>query len=275
MNTLPQGKILVPVDFSPRSTDAVEYAMPIAKRFGSELIILHVMEPLSIDFAMVEPSRALLQDFTSDRERALKRQLGALGAKNPLGVPVRRLLLEGDPAVQIVACSQSENVSLIIMPTQGRSRVRQFLIGSVTAKVLHDADAPVLTGVHLEQIKDFPVFGVRNLLCAVDLGRQSEAVMKMTRDLAQEYGANTMLLHVAEPGSGVEKTIEELLRSTGLTASVQIENGEPSKVVSEAAARLQADLVIIGRGSSNTMIGRLRAQAYAIVRQSPCPVLSV
>ena len=54
------------------------------------------------------------------------------------------------------------------MPTQGRSRIRQFLIGSVTAKVLHDSECPVLTGSHLEDTIDFPDFRAKSIICAVD-----------------------------------------------------------------------------------------------------------
>lgn len=275
MKTLSLSRILVPVDFSPRSVGVVEYAERIATHFGSELILLHVIQPLSVDFAMSDMSGALMQDFTTERRVVVEKQLSNLGPQGSSAVPVRRLLLEGEPADQIVECAQKEGAGLIVMPTQGRSRVRQFLIGSVTAKVLHEAEVPVLTGVHLEQVRDFPAFGVHKLLCAVDLGRQSEVVAGMARDLAQAFQAQTTLLHVAEPDSGAEERIDDLLKATGLDADVVIANGDPHKIVGETAARLSSDLVIIGRGSSNTMIGRLRAQAYGIVRQSPCPVLSV
>ena len=52
-------------------------------------------------------------------------------------------------------------------------------------------------------------------------------------------------------------------------------SGEPHKVVSGVAAQESSDLLVIGRGLDSSMAGRLKAQAYAIVRQSPCPVLSV
>ncbi|PYT19848.1 MAG: hypothetical protein DMG58_35355 [Acidobacteria bacterium] len=56
---------------------------------------------------------------------------------------------------------------------------------------------------------------------------------------------------------------------------VDVHGGEVAHVIRCAAQRLRADLVIIGRNSENGLVGRLRANAYSIIRQSPCPVASV
>lgn len=268
------GRILVPVDFSPRSEDAVAYAHLIAKHFGAELILLNVLEPLAADFALADPAGALLTDFMAERKAAQQAALARLGSASD-SVAIRRATTQGDPAEQIIECALNENVDLIVMPTQGRSRVRRFIIGSVAAKVLHDATVPVLTGVHLEQVRDFPKFGVQRVLCAVDLGTQSESVTSWTKKISDEFDAKVTLVHVQQDDADPKQQIQSLLEYSGLDAEVLIESGDPHKVVSALAGKLKADLVIIGRGSSDGIIGRLRAQAYNIVRQSPCPVLSV
>jgi nucleotide-binding universal stress UspA family protein len=56
---------------------------------------------------------------------------------------------------------------------------------------------------------------------------------------------------------------------------VVVASGDPHREVTRLAAESSSDLVVIGRGADSSMAGRLKAQAYAIVRQSPCPVLSV
>ena len=271
MNNLSIRRILVPVDLSARSADAVEYAQVVADRFKAELILLHVLEPLAADFAMTDPGFALMTDFMGQRKAEAQAALDRIGqARGAV-----RLITQGDPAEQILECATKEKADLIVMPTQGHSRVRQFLIGSVTAKVLHDAIPPVLTGVHLEQVRDFPTFGLERILCAVDLGSQSESVATLARNLAKEFGARVTLIHVLQASEDASERIASLLAKTGLEAEVMIESGEPHKKVAAAAEKLTADLVIIGRGASNSVVGRLRAQAYSIVRQSPCPVLSV
>jgi nucleotide-binding universal stress UspA family protein len=54
-----------------------------------------------------------------------------------------------------------------------------------------------------------------------------------------------------------------------------VEAGEPAKTICAAAERVSADVLVIGRGSAAGVYGRLRTNAYAIIRQSPCPVVSV
>ncbi len=272
MNNLAIRRILVPIDLSARSADAAEYAQVVADRFNAELILLHVLEPLAADFAMTDPGLALMTDFIGQRKAEAEAALGRIG---PVGGAIRRLIRQGDPAEQILECATKENADLIVMPTQGHSRVRQFLIGSVTAKVLHDATMPVLTGVHLEQVRDFPAFGLERILCAVDLGPQSESVATLARNLAKEFGARVTLIHVLQTSEDTSERIASLLETTGLEAELVIQSGDPHKVVSATAEKTMADLVVIGRGSSNSVVGRLRAQAYSIVRQAPCPVLSV
>jgi nucleotide-binding universal stress UspA family protein len=164
------------------------------------------------------------------------------------------------------------------MPTQGRSRIRQVLIGSVTGKVLHDSPIPVCTGVHLEHNPEFPEFRVRRLVCAIDFGRQSACVLLWGAALVRRFGAHMTVIHVSSDPSTAEASRDRLsahVRSAGVSADVCVDHGEPHKVVTAHADRLCADLVVIGRGSANDMMGRLRAQTYGIVRLSPCPVLSV
>jgi nucleotide-binding universal stress UspA family protein len=61
----------------------------------------------------------------------------------------------------------------------------------------------------------------------------------------------------------------------GTQAELAIEAGDPPHVVCEMAKKRQANLLVIGRGSAAGVFGRLRTNAYGIIRQSPCPVVSV
>jgi multiple sugar transport system substrate-binding protein len=79
------------------------------------------------------------------------------------------------------------------------------------------------------------------------------------------------------PSSSAFRAILEtsLQEKVGTKAEVLIEPGDPPKVVCGIAERLHASLLVIGRGSAGGVFGRLRTNAYAIIRQSPCPVASV
>lgn len=72
-----------------------------------------------------------------------------------------------------------------------------------------------------------------------------------------------------------EAELQQLRCDSGAEAQLVVEPGEPAQVIAAAAQRIGADVVVIGRGSAGGAIGRLRANAYAIIRQSPCPVVSV
>jgi nucleotide-binding universal stress UspA family protein len=69
--------------------------------------------------------------------------------------------------------------------------------------------------------------------------------------------------------------LDELVEDVAPNAEVIIDGGDPPKVVCRTAERVHADLLVIGRGSAAGIFGRLRTNAYAIIRQSPCPVVSV
>ena len=204
----------------------------------------------------------------------------------------RRVLLEGDPAREIVRIAQEEGFSLILMPTHGYGPFRRFVLGSVAAKVLHDADCPVWTGVHLEEAPPVEAIKFRTILVAVDLGPQSEKALAWASDFAKKADARLVVAHATPSLEGrtgeyfdpdwrlylskqAQEQVAELQQKAGTNAEVMIEAGDAPHVVEAAAKECKADVVVIGRGSASGVFGRLRANAYSIIRQSPCPVVSV
>jgi nucleotide-binding universal stress UspA family protein len=287
MHSLKQ--ILVPVDFSERCAGAVRYAREMALRFDAELILAHVLAPLHAEFGLQIEGSMLVEVYRTRADHA-ERELAGFEAQSLDGLKVRRLLLRGDPAAQIVECARSEGVGLIAMPTHGYGPFRRFILGSNTAKVLHDADCPVWTGVHVEEAPAFS-HPFRRILCAVDLGPQSARALQWASWLQKEFGGHLTLIHaiaahsesISEPDLSWRANIleiaeEELLRlqrDAGVQADLLLEAGEPARVICSAAARVNAGTVVIGRGSAAGDFGRLRTNAYSIIRQSPCPVVSV
>jgi nucleotide-binding universal stress UspA family protein len=267
------SKILVPIDFSSSSEEAARYADRLATHFGSRLTLLHVIEPLGIDYAMIAPATETLDDLHRARWESAHARLNSLMESSDR---VNLSVMEGEAAESILKAAAMEKADLIVMPTQGRRAIRRLLVGSVAAKVLHDAEIPVITGIHIEPELDFPDVRIRNVLCAVDLGPQSSAVIDWGKKMAQEFGAKLAVVHVCvhdEPDA--EQRVRSLLETQTPEVEVKIASGDPHKAVTAAARHSGADLLVIGRGHSTGLMGRLRAQAYAIVCGSPCPVLSV
>ena len=277
------SKILLPVDFSEHSSGAVRYALPLARHFGARVVVLHVLpeyreEPLP-DFG-----GAIFTRLLARRKAGAQRELDNFAAEDLVGLEAERRLLNGEPAETIVDFAHAQGVDLIIMPTRGHAQFRRLLLGSVSAKVLHDTSCPVWTGVHMERSPDgsVPVFG--RVACAVDLGRHSGAVFEWAAAFAAEFRCTLSLIHVVPQPEGEDSwqehvrgaarnALEEFRRERGGTAEICLLSGDVSREVTVAAGRIKADLLVIGRGSGG--VGRLRTHSYAIIRQSPCAVVSV
>lgn len=284
------AKILLPVDFSERSLGAARYARTLADHFHSELTLLHVLTPPHYEFGALEIGGSMLTELYTNRGAQVDKELETFLAGELEGVEAKRVVLEGDPARQIVDYAHQENVGLIVMPTHGYGPFRQFILGSITAKVLHDADCPVWTGVHLEETPQVRPAPFRNIVCAIDLGPQSCKALEWATWMQKEFGARLTVTHAmaCSPDTGqgdgrrrleMEQTVRgdlaRLQERFGTEAELVIEPGDPPKVVCQIAERRMAELLVIGRGSAAGVFGRLRTNAYAIIRQSPCPVVSV
>jgi len=283
------AKVLLPVDFSERSVGAIHCASRLAQRFSPEIILLHVLAPMQYHLGDTEMGGVMLGDLYRTQRESLTRELDQFQTAELAGCNVRRRVVEGDPASSIVEFAHTEKVDLIMMPTHGCGLFRRFILGSNTAKVLHDAECPVWTGVHVAEAAARPA-QIRNVLCAVDLGRQSERALQWAHWLSRSLEARLTLLHVSAavpetPDHGddawraklrwtAEQAIERLQAKVGSQAEVVLQAGDPAKAICAVASLTHAGALVIARGSA-AGFGRLRTNAYAIIRQAPCPVVSV
>ena len=288
---LPLNRILVPVDFSDRSVAAVRYARNLACHFRSELTLVHVLPSIPYEMGGFEFGGVVTAYSLEDRGQEARADLDQFLADELIGQKVCRVVLEGDPSRQIVEYAHQSDVPLIVMPTRGYGPFRRFLLGSVTAKVLHDADCPVLTSVHMEEAGGLEAVRPTKIICAVDMGPQSGKALGWAGQMAQEFHSELVLVHATPLGdshfddafdpewrSTVEGRMREKLSDLAAgvhAAAIVTESGNPGDVVADTAERFEAHLVVIGRSEAGGMFGRLRANAYAIIRQSPCPVVSV
>jgi nucleotide-binding universal stress UspA family protein len=287
---VPLAKILLPVDFSERSIGAVHCAQRLAQRFSSEIILLHVLAPMQYRLGDTEMGGVMLGDLYRAQIDSLTIELDRFRQAELSGCNVRRIVLDGEPAFRIVEFAHDEKVDLIMMPTHGCGVFRRYILGSNTAKVLHDVECPVWTGVHIAENAARPA-EIHDVLCAVDLCPQSERALKWAHWLSSALGSRLTLLHVtaAVPETpdhtddawrarlrwSCEENLSRLQAKVGSQAEIMFETGDPAHAICGAAARIHAGVLVIARGSAAGGFGRLRTNAYAIIRQSPCPVVSV
>jgi nucleotide-binding universal stress UspA family protein len=281
-------RILLPVDFSERSAGAARYAKSLADHFQSELTLLHVLTPPQYEFGALDIGGSMIADLYRNRAEQVAQELDDFLAEELTGPCVQRTVVEGDPSPRIVEYAHEHHADLIVMPTHGYGPFRRFILGSNTAKVLHDADCPVWTGVHMEEAPPAASIPLRSVLCAIDLGPQSPKALCWAAWLAKEFQARLTVLHVTSQVSdvagstaaaSVRDSAQEELRRLQETSNVEgdllVLSGEPAQAICVAAGGAEADVLVIGRGSASGVFGRLRTNAYAIIRQSPCPVVSV
>jgi len=290
MKSLAIAKILLPVDFSEQSAAAARQAKALACHFHSELTLLHVMTPMRYEFSGLELGGPVLAEMYTNCAEQLRKELKDSLACELKDIETRRVVMEGEAAREIVHYTHTHGIGLIVMPTHGYGPFRRLLLGSVAAKVLHDADCPVWTGAHLEEAPSTESISFRDIVCAVDLGPQSCKALEWAIGMQKEFGGRLTVVHAtagsqntghAEEGrrqlmeSIVREDLGRLMQRHGAQAELLIEQGDPPRVLCETAGALNAGLLVIGRGSAAGVIGRLRTNAYAIIRQAPCPVLSV
>ncbi|MGA3235935.1 MAG: universal stress protein [Bryobacteraceae bacterium] len=283
--------ILFPVDFSERSSGAIPFVESMARRYSARITLLSVAQPFFYA-AMGDPGGEAVIVNTEELLRGLQARLDKSLTNDFAGLRVDRVAELGDPAQAIADFAHTQSVDLIMMPTHGYGPFRSLLLGSVTAKVLHDAKCPVWTAAHVAKPPDGDHVDCRNILCAVDGGPNSVSLMQWASQFSSDAGAALRLVHVVPGMEGAlsrqldrefeeemrteaHRTIEGLQESAGVKAPLCVLSGNIADCVREEASRHEAALVVIGRSSVQAVFGRLRTHAYGIIRQSPCPVLSV
>jgi nucleotide-binding universal stress UspA family protein len=284
-------KIVFPVAFSDRCRGAAPYVRAFARRFASDVELLHIIEA---QYAVVgAPELALLPDeeTTEELTRRAKEKLFQFRTDFLDDVNTSISVKTGDPADVIASIAREEMPNIIMMPTHGYGPFRRFILGSVTAKVLHDVSCAVWTGAHTEEAPPDPVPSLSRILCAVDLQNKSLCTIKFAHELAQAWEAKLELVHTitapeAQPGKALDSKFRSFLyevahekitafqKEAGVNVPVHINGGDISHYVRDVAVQRQSDLLVIGRGV-HSVFGRLRTHSYALIRESPCPVVSI
>ncbi len=286
-------RILVPVVLADTSRHVVHQAAWLARRLHAEIILLHVVTPLSYPAGLMESGHEItardlhahiVQRAHEDLDQALHPELD--------GIAVTRVLLRGDPAHEIVKMARDRNVDLIMMSTHGYGSFYRFLLGSVTAKVLHEIECPVWTGAHLEEAPPRE-FSIRRVLCSVELNAHSRHTVTLAAEMATAVNAKLTLVHITGSveiygpgGSHVDpewkeklvgfaaEAIATLQQEAGTKAEVIIESGNVGELLNRAAEQTEADVLVIGHIPGRSHLGD-NGNGYGIIRASQIPVLSV
>jgi nucleotide-binding universal stress UspA family protein len=287
--------ILFPIDFSDRISGALPFVDQMATKFGAKLTLLNVAQPYWYGVGAPGGATAPVMVNSEEITNVVKERLANTWTQELAHLTVDRVVEIGDPATVITEFAQEHGVGLIMMPTHGYGPFRELLLGSVASKVLHDAHCPVWTATHLEEGPSVEHIKPSKILCAVDTTPKTIDLLRWASDFAKAAGADFRLIHVLphmegyatwtspqmeieidnEMESEARKEIGKLTTEAAVDAPLRVVLGPVANALKEEAQREQTDLLIIGRGVMQKTLGRLLTHAYSVIRQAPCPVISV
>jgi nucleotide-binding universal stress UspA family protein len=139
-------RILFASDLSKASTKAFATAITLAKATHADMLILHVVVPLTPLVPEQYIGGTTLDKLNADARRWAQEQVAKLTARaNKSGIRASGLTITGDPAEQIVRTARAKRVELIVLGTHGRTGLNRFFVGSVAQRVIVSAQRPVVT----------------------------------------------------------------------------------------------------------------------------------
>jgi nucleotide-binding universal stress UspA family protein len=281
--------ILFPVSFSSACLAMTPYVKKAAALWGARVSLIHVFDAVSHSGFEIYVRRSM--EIAEEHQEIARHRLSSfLQAEFPTSEHPR-ILVAGDPAARIAEVARN-GFDVIMMPTHAGT-FRRMLLGSTTAKVLNDADCPVVTSTHAETIAPRPL-AHREWLCAIGLEDDSERVLRHAYEIARQAQANLIIIHALQAADAnlpiqmdleeqiqsrerqqVRQRIADLQRRVGSQAPVQIVVGPVKQALLQAARQFDGDVLIIGRSPESGSYGRIRDLTYTLVRDSPFPVLSI
>jgi len=278
--------VLIATDFSACSNQALDIALKLAKEHRAEAYVVLVVP--SDDFLIAGPEAYVAAHEAARRDlESIKLELKNT-ASYIEGSDYHLYLLEGDVAASILNFAKQKQIDLIVMGTHGRGGLGKAILGSVAESVFRGSTVPVMTiGPHARHAVQ--ALAPKNILVAADFTPASERAARYAAGMAAEYGSSLTLLHVLNPKEmnqvpdqprvvhEVEAKLADLLgpeQTTPFTALV--ETGRVVPTILHTAYEIAADLLVMGVRPALPALSRFMwPNAYEIVRESSCPVLTV
>jgi nucleotide-binding universal stress UspA family protein len=285
----PFRRIVFPVDYSEPCRAVARYVQDMVRHYSAELTLGYAYGPLDAlanhELLVTDPDlEAKAAALEQDKLRDFARQMFP-------GIQVESIVTLGEPGGVIDKLAEQQRADLVMLPTRGQGPVRRFLLGSVTAKVLHDVSTAVWTGAGAALEDHHGRIPYQSIVCALDESSEASAVLKAAASVAATYGAQLWIVHVVPTPPDypdldlaehtkklterAEFKLRELKSSLGIDAPHTVVDALLSEGVRHELIRRKADLLVTGRGHSIGTFSRLWSHLYGIIRDAPCPVLSI
>jgi nucleotide-binding universal stress UspA family protein len=278
--------VLIATDLSKQSEEILRAGMDLRQAYGAHATVLYVLprdEYVIAGFEAYAVARDAARRDLTELEEKLSRQHGCVR-----GEDYEVLIAEGDVAECVFECARQKHIDLIVLGTHGRSGFTKALVGSVAERVFRHSEVPVMTVGPCA--RHALLSAPKRLLVPVDFTAATQHSAKYACALARGHQSELVLLHVIDGAPKgavadlerlkrtVEQSLAELIGCEEKPQQIRIMTriGKVVPTVLNAASELDADLLVLGVHTYPKLLDHLRLQnAYELVRQAPCPVLTV
>ncbi|MCA0132157.1 universal stress protein [Winogradskyella alexanderae] len=194
-------RIIVPIDFSEQSEFALEAAANLAQKYGSELIVLHMLE---LSSAILTSNGAAINDEAVFYLKLAEQKFDAFLDKPYLeGIKVTPIVKHFKVFSEVNDIANEHQANLIVMGSHGASGVKEVLVGSNTEKVVRHSDIPVLVIKHNPILLDF-----ENGVFASDFSEDAIKPYLNARRTFAKLGAKMHLVYVNSPDGNFRSSSE-------------------------------------------------------------------
>jgi nucleotide-binding universal stress UspA family protein len=296
--------ILVPIDFSKVSIEAIETAKRLGQRFSATIHLAHVHHwQYPADFVgPVLSSGFLPESFQEDRDRQLAEQLKSVAKRAGLSPQEQTHIRTGAaPFHEICKLAQEIPADLIVTPTHGHTALKHVFLGSTAERVVQHSPCPVfVVRPRKRKSETGRTSTAHTILVPVDFSSCSREGLQYAIGFANEFGAKLILLHVTYLGyiyssegtalynipalqeaarKNAQRQMRQLVRSVNFGRAkfeTAFTDGSPALDICAFARDHDVDLIITSThgltGLEHVLIGSI---AEKVVRHAPCSVLVV
>jgi len=302
MKTLNIQNIIVPIDFSEMSAQAIQIARRLARRFAASLHLAHVRQ-LNYAADFVAPAPPIVpfsfMPYEQNAEQIALKELKRVASECSVSSANCHVLSGAPPFDEICRLGQAVPADFIVMPTHGRTGLKHVFLGSTAERIVQHSSCPVLvTRGNRAQSKNGSRFKIKTILVPTDFSSCSREGLRYAIAFANEFGAKIILLHATYLGyvyscegtaiydiaglqkaarKNAERKMRELVRSVNFGAvkfETGFSDGSPALDICAYAKDHDVDLIITSThgftGLKHVLIGSIAEQ---VVRHAPCSVL--
>jgi nucleotide-binding universal stress UspA family protein len=281
--------VLVPVDFSPPSRLAVDYAVSLARKFRAKLTLMHVVESPSMSPHPFKSESARIDK--SHREQALRMLSALIASEDQDDLDLRTVIKSGDIKDGILSTIAEQQADVTVMGTHGRNFFGRLVIGSITEAILRKISIPVLTVCRATRPLAF-----KRILFATDLLESSRQPFSLVLDIAQRMDSDVTFLHALDSvglaysgpmvGYVGQQDIEQArtklaefaaeANARKVKTEIIIAEGLAAEEILKTAGENESDLVVMTVRRKGLMERTLLGTtAERVIRESNVPVLSI